>query len=274
VINVNNFFDSKHDRYTTKLVLAGDHLQLPPTVLSNNSKVKAVLGVSMMERLVKEFKGSSMVRMLDTQYRMAEPIMRWSSDTFYDGKLKAGPGIGIQTLSDRKLPGVRPATLITKKQLLLVDTKGKMRQKGSNAPVQNPLSASLQNPGEAKIVVKIVKQLSHSGVMPEQIGVISFYALQVDKIRQQLDANSFNNVKVNTVDGFQGQEKEVIILSTVRSNREKDIGFLKEKRRLNVAVTRAKRLLVMVADRQTLQNSKTYEAFFKHVQKNGEITCV
>ena len=216
----------KHCRYTTKLVLAGDHLQLPPTVLSNNSKVKAVLGVSMMERLVKEFKGSSMVRMLDTQYRMAEPIMRWSSDTFYDGKLKAGPGIGIQTLSDRKLPGVRPATLITKKQLLLVDTKGKMRQKGSNAPVQNPLSASLQNPGEAKIVVKIVKQLSHSGVMPEQIGVISFYALQVDKIRfrliflggdwfeilycrQQSNANGFNNVKVNTVDGFQGQEKEV-----------------------------------------------------------------
>ena len=162
-------------------MLAGDHLQLPPTVLSNNSKVKAVLGVSMMERLVKEFKGSSMVRMLDTQYRMAESIMRWSSDTFYDGKLKAGPGIGSQTLA--MLPGVRPATLVTKKQLLLVDTKGKMGQKGSNAPVQNALSASLQNPGEAKTVVEIVKQLIHSGVMPEQIGVISFYALQVDKIR-------------------------------------------------------------------------------------------
>ena len=168
-------------RYTSKLVLAGDHLQLPPTVLSNNAKVKAVLGVSMMERLVKEFKGSSMVRMLDTQYRMAEAIMRWPSDTFYDGRLKAGPGIGSQTLAT--LPGVRPALLITKKQLLLVDTKGKMRQKGSNAPVQNPLSASLQNPGEANTVVEIVKQLSHSGVMPDQIGVISFYALQVDKIR-------------------------------------------------------------------------------------------
>ena len=168
-------------RYTSKLVLAGDHLQLPPTVLSNSLKVKAVLGVSMMERLVKEFKGSSMVRMLDTQYRMAEAIMRWPSDTFYDGRLKAGPGIGNKTLAT--LPGVRPALLITKKQLLLVDTKGKMRQKGSNAPVQNPLSASLQNPGEAETVVKIVKQLSHSGVMPDQIGVISFYALQVDKIR-------------------------------------------------------------------------------------------
>ena len=112
---------------------------------------------------------------------MAEAIMRWPSDTFYDGRLKAGPGIGSQTLAT--LPGVRPALLITKKQLLLVDTKGKMRQKGSNAPVQNPLSASLQNPGEAETVVKIVKQLSHSGVMPDQIGVISFYALQVDKIR-------------------------------------------------------------------------------------------
>merc|ERR1719391_1870066 len=210
-----------------------------------------------------------MVRMLDTQYRMGEAIMRWPSDTFYDGRLKAGPGIGSQTLAT--LPGVRPALLITKKQLLLIDTKGKMHQKGTNAPVQNPLSASLQNPGEAKTVVKIVKQLSHSGVMPDQIGVISFYALQVDKIRQQLNAISFNNVKVNTVDGFQGQEKEVIILSTVRSNREKEIGFLKEKRRLNVAVTRAKHLLVMVADRQTLQKSDTYNGFFEHVQKSGDI---
>merc|ERR1712018_176554 len=93
----------------------------------------------------------------------------------------AGPGFGGQTLA--MLPDVRPSLLMAKKQLLLFDTNGKMRQKGSNAPVQNPLSASLQNPGEAKTVVKIVKQLIHSGVGPEQIGVISFYALQVDKIR-------------------------------------------------------------------------------------------
>jgi len=252
-------------RYTTKLVLAGDHFQLPPTVLSNNSKVKTALGVSMMERLVKEFKDSSMVRMLDTQYRMAETIMRWSSNTFYDGRLKAGPGIGAQTLA--MLPGVRSSLLITKKQLLLIDTKGKMRQNGS----YDPLSASIQNPGEAKVVVKTVKQLIQSGVRPEQIGVISFYALQVQVIREQLNAISFDSVKVNSVDGFQGQEKEVIILSTVRSNKEKNIGFLKENRRLNVAVTRAKRLLVVVADRETLQKNNTYKGFFEHVEMCGEI---
>ena len=162
-------------RYSSKLVLAGDHLQLPPTVVSSDSKVKAVLGVSLMERLVKEFKGSSMVKMLDTQYRMAEPIMRWPSDTFYNGRLKAGPGIGAQTLAF----GVMSSLLPTRKQLLLYDTKGKMRQKGSD----DPLSGSLQNPGEAKLVLKIVKQLISSGVRPQQIGVISFYALQVDKIR-------------------------------------------------------------------------------------------
>ena len=162
-------------RYSSKLVLAGDHLQLPPTVVSSDSKVKAVLGVSLMERLVKEFKGSSMVKMLDTQYRMAESIMRWPSDTFYNGRLKAGPGIGAQTLTF----GVMSSLLPTRKQLLLYDTKGKMRQKGSD----DPLSGSLQNPGEAKLVLKIVKQLISSGVRPQQIGVISFYALQVDKIR-------------------------------------------------------------------------------------------
>ena len=166
-------------RYSSKLVLAGDHLQLPPTVVSLDSKVKASLGVSLMERLVKEFKGSSMVKMLDTQYRMAELIMRWPSDTFYNGRLKAGPGIGAQSLAT--LPGFSciESLLPTRKQLLLYDTKGKMRQKGSD----DPLSGSLQNPGEAKLVLKIVKQLISSGLRPQQIGVISFYALQVDKIR-------------------------------------------------------------------------------------------
>ena len=201
-------------------MLAGDHLQLPPTILSNNPKVKAALGMSMMERLVKE--DSSMVWMLDTQYRMAEPIMRWPSDTFYGGRLKAGPGIGGQSLAT--LPGVRSAILFTEKQLQLIDTKGKMRQKGSD----DPSCSSLFNPGEARTVVKIAKQLIQTGVRSEQIGVISFYALQVDKIRfghhfrgwgncgndfinyrQQLNAIGYIDVKVNSVDGFQGQEKEV-----------------------------------------------------------------
>ena len=107
--------------------------------------------------------------------------MRWSSHTFYDGRLKAGPGIGTQTLA--MLPGVRSSLLITKKQLLLIDTKGKMRQNGS----YDPLSASIQNPGEAKTVVKTVKELIQSGVRPEQIGGISFYALQVQVIRLVLN---------------------------------------------------------------------------------------
>ena len=252
--------------FTSKLVVAGDHLQLPPTVTSNSPKVKAALGLSLMERIVKEPKYNAIVRMLNVQYRMADPIMQWPNNTFYGGKLCAGPGVGHQSLA--KLPGVKKDLLITTKQILLLDTAGKMKQKGRDSPI---FKGSLHNPGESVAVGDVINNLIRSGVRSTQIGVITFYALQVDTIKQHLSSNNLSSIKVSSVDGFQGQEKEVIILSAVRSNNKGIIGFLKEERRLNVAITRAKKLLVVVADKRTLQSDNTFNSLFSHIKRVGEV---
>jgi ATP-dependent RNA/DNA helicase IGHMBP2 len=238
-------------RFSCQLVLAGDHLQLPPTVLAKKPKVKAALSVSMMERLAEGlFKASPLVTLLDTQYRMNETIMVWPSDTFYGGKLRASPRAAGRTLAGldgvwRHGPdGVRRNST-TKCKLVLLDTGGLMGQSGARG------QTSIANRGEAGVIFREVRNLVENGVSQNDIGVISFYAMQVELIGQLL-GQEYPDVEVNSVDGFQGREKEVVLLSTVRSNPERSLGFLTEHRRLNVAVTRARRQLVVVADRQTL----------------------
>ena len=161
-------------RYTSKLLLAGDHLQLPPTILSQKPKVKASLSISLMERLAGVFQ-HPLVQLLDTQYRMNNTIMTWSSKTFYKSRLKAADTVSNKQLGDLKgvkVEGTAPA-------ILLVNTGRRMGEQSSS----DVAKSSLANPGEAEIIVRAVRELVARGVRAGDIGVISFYALQVDLIR-------------------------------------------------------------------------------------------
>ena len=170
-----NLFFTSLPRYTSKLLLAGDHLQLPPTVLSTAPRVKTALSRSLMERMV-GIVGKPVIQLLETQYRMNETIMNWPSATFYKRELKAAPSVAERKLTD--LPGVAVSST-TDRELLLVDTRGAMKEQSS----KDPRKSSIANPGEAGVVVKAIVQLVKNGVKPQDIGVISFYALQVDLIR-------------------------------------------------------------------------------------------
>ena len=160
-------------------MLAGDHLQLPPTVLSQKPQVAASLSISLMERLVGLFQ-HPLVQLLDTQYRMNTTIMAWSSNTFYGGLLKAADSVAEGSLG--QLEGVRLEGVGVEgaaPALVLVDTGGRMGEQRA----RDGAKSSLANPGEAEIIVRAVRELVAKGVRPGDIGVISFYALQVDLIR-------------------------------------------------------------------------------------------
>ena len=165
-------------------MLAGDHLQLPPTVLSQKPQVAASLSISLMERLVGLFQ-HPLVQLLDTQYRMNTTIMAWSSNTFYGGLLKAADSVAegsLGQLEGVRLEGVRLEGVGVEgaaPALVLVDTGGRMGEQRA----RDGAKSSLANPGEAEIIVRAVRELVAKGVRPGDIGVISFYALQVDLIR-------------------------------------------------------------------------------------------
>ncbi|XP_012253072.2 DNA-binding protein SMUBP-2-like [Athalia rosae] len=242
-----------------KLVLAGDINQLPPAVM-NQKAAKNGLSLSLMERAIKKL-GQDSFRSLEIQYRMNEKIMAWSSKQFYDNTLKADKLVQKHLLKD--LPGVTSCAM-TNDSLLFVDTCGcecEEYQIGSE-------TISKGNVGEAIVVDRIVSALVKAGVPESGIGVITPYALQVDFIKKTLSARSIS-AEVSTVDGFQGREKEIIILSLVRSNEEKTLGFVTDFRRLNVAVTRARRLLVVIVNSETVEDNKLITSLLKHIEDNG-----
>ncbi|ESN99731.1 hypothetical protein HELRODRAFT_176491 [Helobdella robusta] len=220
-----------------------------PNNPTHNSEAKLQLQTSLMERLIERFTSSSaagngdVVRMLTTQYRMHEDIMCWSSETFYGGKLSAHSSVAHHLLRD--LPAVEP-TDETTTPLLLVDTSGCGYQE-----VCLEDGVSKGNEGEADLVCCHVNRLLKAGVKEECIGVIVPYNLQVEILRQKM-SERFARVEVRSVDGFQGREKEVVIISLVRSNAVGEVGFLAEKRRINVAVTRARRQLAIICDVTTV----------------------
>ena len=225
-----------------------------------------------MERLLADPRNTPVFRMLEVQYRMADAIMGWSNNTFYEGKLTSGPGVGGQTLEGA--PGINGRLLVTREQILLIDTGGRNSEEkvGEPASTREGAKGSYRNQREAKVVATMARNLTRCGVKQTDIGVISFYSAQVDQIKQRLAQVAIREIKISSVDGFQGQEKEVVILSAVRSNNRGEIGFLAEERRLNVALTRAKKLLIVVADRVTLQTNKTYQDFFEYIEEHGEMT--
>jgi predicted DNA helicase len=244
-----------------RFVLAGDHKQLPPTILSEEAKE---LSETLFEKLIQLYPEKA--KMLEIQYRMNEKLMEFPSREFYEGKIKADESVKNITLADLKVREPffgEPWDSILKREepLVFVDT-AERRDKWER---QRKGSTSRENPLEALLVKEIVERLLRMGVKEEWIGIITPYDDQVDLIQSLVG----EEVEVHTVDGYQGREKEVIVLSFVRSNKEGELGFLTDLRRLNVALTRAKRKLIAIGDGETLSTHPTYKRFLEFVKRHG-----
>jgi len=239
-----------------KVVMAGDHFQLPPTVRSREAEEKG-LGVTLFERYY-EVLGPESKQLLERQYRMNEKIMGFSSKEFYDDLLVADDTVKYQTLAG--LSSVTK-TKDTDEPLLFIDTAGK----GFEERLEEG-SQSRFNPEEATLVLSELKKMLDLGVPPEEIAVISPYSAQV----RFLTSRSPNpKVEIDSVDGFQGREKELVIVSLVRSNMEGEMGFLNDTRRMNVAMTRARRKLIVIGNSATLSSIKFYGDFMKYAETHG-----
>ncbi|XP_034443511.1 DNA-binding protein SMUBP-2 [Hippoglossus hippoglossus] len=243
-----------------KCVLAGDYKQLPPTIKSQTAASKG-LSLSLMERLIQMY-GDSVVRMLTVQYRMNSAIMDWASKQMYQGRLTAHSSVERHLLKD--LAGVTCVDE-TSTPLLLIDTSG-----CGLSEMEVPDEQSKGNQGEVDIVDLHVKALTEAGVKARDIAVIAPYNLQVDLLRQKL-SQRHPELEIKSVDGFQGREKEAVVLSLVRSNRKGEVGFLAEDRRINVAVTRARRHITVVCDTQTVKNHAFLKSLIDHMTEFGEV---
>lgn len=278
-----------------KVVLAGDHFQLPPTVLSEEAARKG-FSKSMMERLMEVY-GDDISRLLTIQYRMHESIMDFSSERFYKGQLEAHPSVARHLLSE--LPGVQ-ASPLTQTPVQFIDTAGA----GFEDELE-PDGYSKLNQGEAHLVTRIVNELLASGLIARDIAVIAPYSAQVRLLRSMIqqaasdskDGSGMNTkndfqktsttsvaiqiddsgimrnmlpepgIEIDTVDGFQGREKEAIVISLVVSNNRQEIGFLSDTRRINVALTRARRKLIVIGDSSTLGGNEFYDFFLKSMER-------
>ncbi|MGM0472446.1 MAG: IGHMBP2 family helicase, partial [Bacillota bacterium] len=247
-----------------KTVLAGDHKQLPPTILNEEAAGKG-LDKSLFERLL-EVHGAEIKEMLSLQYRMNQEIMNFSSQEFYDGQLEAAQQVKDWDLADLdiELPtGDSP----TEKVLTATETITFLDTVGMNAPEYSKGdSTSIQNEIEADLAAEIVSQAVNANLPLEEIAVITPYKDQVDLIDQLINAEE---IEVDTVDGFQGREKELIILSLVRSNEYNNIGFLRDIRRLNVSLTRAKKKLVVIGDSSTVTSHQVYQKLIEYIKEYG-----
>lgn len=234
-----------------QLILVGDHRQLPPTVISQNAE-DGGLNIPLFERLIDNGIPS---HMLTTQYRMHSTIREFPSARFYDNRLEDG-------CNDSERP---PAAGFLwpdwNKPVAFVPVHG--------SEIQDPTSSSKSNMDEAAMVVQIVNDLLAAGdLSPEDVGVISPYSGQVRLIRQLFD-EAVDGLEIKSVDGYQGREKEIIVLSTVRSNTEGNVGFLSDYRRLNVALTRAKRGLIVIGDDRTLRNDSTWSSWLEWISDSN-----
>ena len=239
-----------------RLVLAGDHCQLPPTVVSTDA-AREGFGISLFERLMDEY-GTDISRRLTVQYRMHESIMEFSSLEFYECELLPDDSVCAHLLQD--LDGIEPNELTTT-PVTFIDTAGA----GCDEEIE-PDGQSRQNPSEAELVQKKVQALLDSGVPPADIGVIAPYSAQVRHMRQQMGDLG---VEIDSVDGFQGREKEAIVISMVRSNSTGEIGFLGDIRRMNVAMTRARRKLIVIGDSATISSHEFYQRLLDHFDNIG-----
>ncbi|MEJ7601944.1 MAG: AAA domain-containing protein [Kofleriaceae bacterium] len=247
-------------------VLAGDPNQLGP-VISGGPEAEATLGSTVFERLCRDA-----AVMLEQQHRMHAEIMTFPSRSMYDGRMVASPAVAGHTLDEL---GVATDPL-RPRPLWLIDTAGKdwLEQRtdfepgGSlnNAPAFQ-FDPSTFNAGNAERVVAEARRLLSRGLPPTEIAIIAAYSAQARRLRQLLGAERDAGLEIGTVDGFQGREKEAVIVDLVRSNEHGEIGFLANTRRMNVALTRARRALIVVADSATLGSHPYYAAFLAYVDE-------
>lgn len=272
----------------SRVILAGDHCQLPPTVKSI-AALRAGLGKTLMERIAEN--KPEVVTLLKIQYRMNDEIMRFSSDWFYGGKVESAPQIKYRSVLDYDHP------------ITWIDTSNEENQitiEGEDAP-EDPASASSAasaanqnsdlnfkeqfvgesfgriNKAEAELTLLTLAEyftkISKRRVLEERIdvGIISPYRAQVQYLKKLIKKYEFFKpyrrlISVNTVDGFQGQERDVILISLVRSNDEGQIGFLKDLRRMNVAMTRARMKLIILGNKNTMTKHPFYKKLWEYVE--------
>ena len=236
-----------------RFILAGDHKQLPPTIIS--AKARA-LEETLFENLIKMYPHKS--QLLNVQYRMNRLLMKFPNSEFYNNNLKSDSSVDDININDIiNSEGYEEA-------LLFLDTSNVR----DNEERHLKDSKSIVNKLEADIAVNVARDYLNAGIDEDSIGIISPYADQVKIIQDRTP------VEVKTVDGFQGREKEIIIISTVRSNYDGNIGFLSDLRRLNVAITRAKRKLIIIGNKETLKSNPTYERLIKFVESENLMVII
>ncbi|KAF7245492.1 DNA-binding protein SMUBP-2 [Varanus komodoensis] len=219
------------------------------------------LSLSLMERLIQQY-GDRVVKMLTVQYRMHQAIMQWASTEMYNGCLSAHCSVAQHLLKD--LPGVTP-TDETSIPLLLIDTAG-----CGLFEMEAEDEQSKGNQGEVRLVSLHIQALVDAGVKARDVAVITPYNLQVDMLREVL-GHKYPELEIKSVDGFQGREKEAVILSFVRSNRKGEVGFLAEDRRINVAITRARRHVTVICDSRTTGNHSFLKRLLDYMNEQGEV---
>ena len=255
-------------RRVGRIVLAGDHCQLPPTVKSI-AALKAGLGKTLMERIVETHPEA--VTLLKTQYRMNDDIMRFSSNYFYNGQVESAPDVRFRGILDLDTP------------MEWIDTS-EYSENSENAD-DSELSFKEEFVGESygrinkaeglltlHVLQSYFERIGKQRLLDERIdvGLISPYRAQVQYLRRLLMKREYfkpfrKQISVNTVDGFQGQERDVIVISLVRSNDEGQIGFLRDLRRMNVAITRARMKVIILGNRKTLTRHPFYRQLCKYI---------
>ena len=230
-----------------RAILAGDHLQLAPTVLSVEAQ-KGGLATSLFERIALA-QPAAMVTLAE-QYRMNDAILRYPNAALYGGALRSHPAVAKHAIDDAPLE--------------VIDTAGRGFEEETPEA-----SESKANEGEAALAAAEVERLLEKGLAPADIAVIAPYDAQVQRLRQMLVARLDQGLEVDTVDGFQGREKEAVVVTLVRSNEDGEVGFLADIRRMNVALTRARKKLVVIGDSATVSRHPFYEGFFRDAEKQG-----
>ncbi|MCC3145037.1 IGHMBP2 family helicase [Halanaerobium sp. Z-7514] len=247
-----------------KSILLGDHKQLPPTVINQKAAGEG-LAKSLFEKL-SELHGDDALSSLIIQYRMNRKIMGFSSLNFYNDSLRADPSVADADLSDL---GINPQSekCFTEKALkaefpmVFLDT---IDMEAAERSLK--ASSSYDNPVEAEIVLDILDRAVMLSMDEHHIAVITPYKDQVDLLNQH---NNLAEIEIDTVDAFQGREKEMIVFSAVRSNDEANIGFLRDLRRLNVALTRAKRKVIFIGDSSTICEHQSYKNLLTYIKRVG-----
>ena len=251
-------------RKVSRVILAGDHCQLPPTVKSF-AALKAGLGKTLMERIVDN--KPEVVTLLKMQYRMNEEIMRFSSDWFYGNQVESAPEVKYRSILDLDIP------------MTWIDTSEFELPEDSHLTFKEQFvgeSFGRINKAEAELTLLALEnyfqKIGKARILDERldVGIISPYRAQVQYLRGQLKKKEFfkpyrHLISVNTVDGFQGQERDIILISLVRANDEGQIGFLRDLRRMNVAITRARMKLIILGDASTMTRHPFYKKLYDYI---------